>query len=812
MLKTLLFVSFCQITAFAQLQFSGVYPHLVLSNREGECGPGAVVPWADRLWVITYGPHLPKGSSDKLYEITPDLQKIVRPESIGGTPANRMIHEESQQLFIGPYAIDAKGTVRTIPYTKMFGRHTGNARHLTDPAGKILYATMEEGIYEVDVKTLEVTDLWIDEQLVKGSAQKKGVQENKSGRAANLPGYHGKGFYSAQGRYVYANNGDHAPAARSNPRVPSGVLAEWDGKADAWTVVRRNQFTEVTGPGGITGKAASADAPLWAVGWDHRSVILMCLHQGKWHSYRLPKGSHSYDGAHGWNTEWPRIRDIGEKDLLMTMHGTFWHFPKNFHPQQSAGIQPRSNYLKVVGDFCEWQGKIVLGCDDTAKSEFLNKRSAKGEIAPPRSQSNLWFIDHEKLDQLGAPIGRGAVWLDDDVKKNDASEPYLFNGYDQRILHLTHQQQEPVPVRLEVDRKGNGQWTTLATIEAAAGKLTSHVFSPNERAAWIRVVALADAKTFTASFSYRSAPRHTTVDKPLFAGIAAPTSSSVTGGFIRALDDDALGLGMVATDAQGQPTGYYTMNSDMKLVRSEDAAAFAYGKQHTKIAEKAYQLDAASALIIDDKGQRWRFPVSPNTTAKGSSFGSTRVVREVATERDMLNLCGTFYELPAENAGGYAMARPVATHDRMIHDYCSWHGLLLFTGVETKPNDNSHIIRSADGKAALWAGVIDDVWKLGKPRGLGGPWKDQAVKAGTASDPYLMTGFDQKSLEIKSDQDTTILIEVDLSGYGNWVTYQSIPVKAGKAFAHRFDDAFSAYWIRFTSSADATVSAQLIYQ
>ncbi|MEN9991733.1 MAG: hypothetical protein RLZZ224_1435 [Verrucomicrobiota bacterium] len=812
MLKTLLFVSLCQITAFAQLQFSGVYPHLVLSNREGECGPGAVVPWADRLWVITYGPHLPKGSSDKLYEITPDLQKIVRPESIGGTPANRMIHEESQQLFIGPYVIDAKGTVRTIPYTKMFGRHTGNARHLTDPAGKILYATMEEGIYEVDVKTLEVTDLWIDEQLVKNGPLKKGVQESKSGRAANLPGYHGKGFYSAQGRYVYANNGDHAPAARSNPRVPSGVLAEWDGKADAWTVVRRNQFTEVTGPGGITGKAASADAPLWAVGWDHRSVILMCLHQGKWHSYRLPKGSHSYDGAHGWNTEWPRIRDIGEKDLLMTMHGTFWHFPKNFHPQQSAGIQPRSNYLKVVGDFCEWQGKIVLGCDDTAKSEFLNKRSAKGEIAPPRSQSNLWFIDHEKLDQLGAPIGRGSVWLDDDVKKNDASEAYLFNGYDQRILHLTHQQQEAVPVRLEVDRKGNGQWTTLATIEAAAGKLTSHVFSPNERAAWIRVVALADAKTFTASFSYRSAPRHTTVDKALFAGIAAPTSSSVTGGLIRALDDDALGLGMVATDAQGQPTGYYTMNSDMKLVRSEDAAAFAYGKQHTKIAEKAYQLDAASALIIDDKGQRWRFPVSPNTTAKGSSFGSTRVVREVATERDMLNLCGTFYELPAENAGGYAMARPVATHDRMIHDYCSWHGLLLFTGVETKPNDNSHIIRSADGKAALWAGVIDDVWKLGKPRGLGGPWKDQAVKSGTASDPYLMTGFDQKSLEIKSDQDTTILIEVDLSGYGNWVTYQSVPVKAGKAFAHRFDDAFSAYWIRFTSSADATVSAQLTYQ
>ena len=105
--------------ASAQVKISGIYPHLAMSNREGECGTGAVVPWSDRLWVVTYAPHMPKGSTDKLYEITPDLKQIIRPESIGGTPANRMIHEESQQLFIGPYAIDAKGAVRTIPFTTM---------------------------------------------------------------------------------------------------------------------------------------------------------------------------------------------------------------------------------------------------------------------------------------------------------------------------------------------------------------------------------------------------------------------------------------------------------------------------------------------------------------------------------------------------------------------------------------------------------------------------------------------------------------------------------------------------------------------
>jgi len=42
-------------------------------------------------------------------------------------------------------------------------------------------------------------------------------------------------------------------------------------------------------------------------------------------------------------------------------------------------------------------------------------------------------------------------------------------------------------------------------------------------------------------------------------------------------------------------------------------------------------------------------------------------------------------------------------------------------GLNEQSNDR--VIRSDDGKAAVWAGVIDDLWKLGKPHGSGGPWK-----------------------------------------------------------------------------------------
>ena len=265
----------------------------------------------------------------------------------------------------------------------MFGRPTGNARHLTNPADKIYYATMEEGFYEVDVHTLDVTELWADEQ-------------KKSGRYAKLPGYHGKGLCWGQGRIVYANNGDHAAAAMVNPAVPSGVLAQWDGTADAWDVVTRNQFTEVTGPGGIHGNEHPETDPIWTIGWDHRSLIFMCLDGGQWHRYRLPKSSHSYDGAHGWNTEWPHPRHWRRR--LVDDHARFrFGVPPILSRQQAAGIRHAIELLQSDWGLRVWTiqpddpagDRIVFGCDDTAKNEFLNKRNAKGKIASPNPSRTL---------------------------------------------------------------------------------------------------------------------------------------------------------------------------------------------------------------------------------------------------------------------------------------------------------------------------------------------------------------------------------------------------------------------------------------
>ncbi len=116
---------------------SRIYPHLCAFNQprvgerdmtHGEVGIGAVVPWAGKLWYLTYPQHQRTGSNDKLYMVDEHLDLTIRPESVGGTHACRMIHRESNQLIIGPYFIDAAGHVRAAELQQLEGRLTAVAR------------------------------------------------------------------------------------------------------------------------------------------------------------------------------------------------------------------------------------------------------------------------------------------------------------------------------------------------------------------------------------------------------------------------------------------------------------------------------------------------------------------------------------------------------------------------------------------------------------------------------------------------------------------------------------------------------------
>ena len=802
----------------APQEWSGIYPELAYFNNEGECGTGAVVPWADRLWVITYGPHLPYGSSDKLYEITPDLQQFVRPESVGGTPANRMIHKESNQLIIGPYLIGAEREVRIIPPKLMPGRLTGNARHLTDPANKIYYATMEDGLYEVDVRTLAVKGLI--KEIMNKPKPGQTAEVSPATITSTLSGYHGKGLYSGQGLVILANNGERSPKALLDPTIVSGGLGSFNGEGN-WSLIRRNQFTEVTGPGGLTGNADPAKDPIWTVGWDFRSVILMVMEDGKWTSYRLPKGSHSYDGAHGWNTEWPRIRDIGEEgSRLMTMHGLFWKFPANFSSKHSAGVTPRSAYLKVIGDFTRWQDRLVFGCDDTAKSEFLNKRPAKGALAGPgQSQSNLWFTALDAPDKLGPAIGRGSVWVDEPVQAGVPSDPFLLAGFAKRAVQLQHDGAAATKFTLEIDAQGDGQWKSWREVSLKADETTQWVEIPATVAgAWIRAKADRDVAKASVTFQYAAKDERVTERGTLFKGLSKAGDSSSQGAFLLTRGANLRTLSVLAATVTPDQTTIgeaYELSADLKLTKQKDSEVAAYVQKNTPIPQAIITADEAS-VIFEESGVRWRLPRSASPAQDTLLARSAlRKAREVCTERDMLQAHGTFYELPALNAKGAIRMRPIATSDTAVHDYCSYRGLLVLSGVSASAaQDDRHIIRSDDGKAAVWVGTADDLWQLGKPRGFGGPWKSSNVTAGKPSDPYLMTGYDKKRITLANhgEIETTITVELDAAGDGRFAAYQSFKLAPGAKETFEFPDWINAYWVRTVSSATTNATAQLTYE
>ncbi len=800
------------------VQVSGIYPGLAYYNNEGECGTGAVVPWANRLWVISYGPHLPFGSSDKLYEVTSDFEQIVREESIGGTPANRMIHKESNQLFIGPYAIDSERNVRVIPWEVMPGRHTGNARHLTDPENKIYYGTMEEGFYEVDVNSLDVKELYKD-----GNRREENtIKHDDTGvnpQNATLPGAHGKGLYSGQGVMVFSNNGEATQEAQRHFDVKAGVLAEWNGKE--WKTVRRNQFVEVTGPGGIYGNANPETDPIWATGWDHRSVLLGVRNpETGWDFYRLPKASHSYDGAHGWNTEWPRIRNVGtdeNPDYLMTMHGMFWRFPGEFTAKHSAGIRPRSAYLKVIGDYTRWNGQLVFGCDDSANKEFLNKREQKGDIeGPGQSNSNLWFTSPEKPDQLGPATAEGAVWLNDEVKAGEYSDPFLFSGWNKRCAWINNSGKSKVAFSFEVDKNGTGDFSKLKTVEVAPGASQFVEFTENETGEWIRVQT-GKATVATVNFNYTGLDERKANPDHMFHGISTVDKNNGTGGLLYGLGNNRRALGVSAVQIENgiiSENGYYELDENLNLVRKDDPETNQFIKEKFAIPENVVQFDNSSVLVIDDSGRRWRLPLGNDLYQKLTNAAQLRICREVATERDLLNCAGTFYELPAENADGFAKIRPITSHDFRIHDYASYRGMLVMAGLDSDVKAGEHVVVSQDGEAAVWVGVIDDLWEMGKPTGHGGPWKEADVKANTPSDPYLIGFYNKRSLEISHNKNEAVSfnIEVEPIGHGPWMLYKKVTVQPGETFTYEFPENFQARWIRFSADADCIATTWLEYK
>lgn len=765
-------------------KYSGIYSHLAVKNNgRSECGIGAVVAWNNKLWYITYPAHEPKGSDDKLYCLDENLNVEIYPGSVGGTHANRMIHRESNQMNIGLYFIDSNNNVRAISPQVLQGRCTASARHLIDPENKIYILTMEEGIYEIDVNTLEVKVLLEDKAYT---------------REGILPGTHGKGAYTGQGCLIYSNNGR------------GGVLAEWNGKGDpskleSWTIVDRNKYTEITSRGGIYGSPDDT-TPIWALGWDEKSVLLRVRDNGKWHRYRLPKSSYTYDADHGWYTEWPRIRSVGREKLLMDMHGMFYEFPDSFSASNTAGINPIARHLKMVVDFTEWNGNLVIVANDASLMEnpFLG-----------RAQSNLWFGKFEDLSRMGKPSGWGGVWNKENIKAGESSEPFMCCGFKRRVLHISHESDDAISFTIEIDKNGRNIWEEYTDVSVPASGYSYFIIPEDLDACWIRLTANCDAAAVTAYFHY-SNPEALYDDTDFRSLACVETRKSYSRGIIYPKDDEALTLGFAADfiDSSGNVvgSGYYEIGEDMLLRRVKNDSLEKEIRSKLKIS-KDYEIDDASVIMKDENGNRYRLPKGHKDFDKLWENEGYRCIREVVTERFLMNVHGSFYELPRESSGGLRKIKPICTHNRMIYDFASWRGMLVLAGNLSDAVEDEHYIPSDDNKAGLWFGNVDDLWKMGAPKGEGGPCYNTQMKANEPSDPYLMTGYDNKTVTFYHDSiyDVEFTIEVDYMADNSWHVYDVITVKPGEKLVHDFPKGFNAHWVRIKVNRDCKATAWFSY-
>ncbi len=227
--------------------------------------------------------------------------------------------------------------------------------------------------------------------------------------------------------------------------------------------------------------------------------------------------------------------------------------------------------------------------------------------------------------------------------------------------------------------------------------------------------------------------------------------------------------------------------------------------------------DQASAILkvyteSDDTWTTYRLPKASHTFDHKWQTEWPRI-RETEHERLLMDHHGMFYELSPWAYGGRIWGvRPVSTHLWVLGDFCSWRGMLVLGADHASPSRGLSPT-TAEPQSGLWFGKTDDLWGFGKASGWGGPWWMAEVRAAVPSDPYLMTGFENKCvhLENQGEQDAQFTIEIDFHGHGRFSAYETLTVEPGAAVTHTFPTGFSAHWVRIVSDVDTVASAQLFY-
>jgi hypothetical protein len=414
------------------------------------------MPWAGALWAVTYNSHkADTGSGLALYRIDEEL-RAERMHVHNGTHANRFIHRESNQCFIGPYSIGLRGNFKVIE-AFLDHRLTATMAHLTDPANRVYVLTMEGLLFELEVATHKTTQLF------------------DLNREFGITRPHFKGGSTAQGRVVVANNGFYDFGEEK------AGLYEWDGKT--WRAISRKPHMDCA-------NRTNMGNVMFATGWDESSVLFWALVKGNWQRYRLPKASHAYNQA--WQTEWMRIREVETEHYLVDIFGMFYELQPIAFADAIWGVKPVCQHLRTIPDYTSFRGMLALAGNETTPNNDANPVAGQ-------PQSGIWFGKTDDLWSFGKPQGWGGPWRKAAVAKGRPSDAFLMTGFDKKVLHV--KTDKPAAFDVEVDFLGDGSWAPYQRLSTGAGGYVYHVFPAGFSAHWVRLTPNEDCVA-SAEFMY----------------------------------------------------------------------------------------------------------------------------------------------------------------------------------------------------------------------------------------------------------------------------------------------------------------------
>lgn len=108
-----------------------------------------------------------------------------------------------------------------------------------------------------------------------------------------------------------------------------------------------------------------------AAGGDHKSVIVGARSVGMWEFFRLPEASRSHDGAHGRNTEWPRVIDVGTTgDHARFFPTSEGRFSTEFIPDLSAIMRVRTGVAEAIEQLAKQIPSFLCSIDITEPSQL----------------------------------------------------------------------------------------------------------------------------------------------------------------------------------------------------------------------------------------------------------------------------------------------------------------------------------------------------------------------------------------------------------------------------------------------------------